>query len=62
MNRPQDFVWVPEDCVFDSSAECIGEHPDPPACMFPTPVAYAALKAELEHWKNESDIRKNAYE
>jgi uncharacterized coiled-coil DUF342 family protein len=49
MSEPREWVWVPEDHVFDGAPECLEKFPDAgPACRFPTQVAYDALAEKLK--------------
>lgn len=53
---PREWVWIPEDHVFDTAPDCLEAFPDAgPACLFPTSAAYYALQSELAAVKEMLD-------
>ena len=48
-----EYYWVPEDCMFKSGGDCLDKFPDlGAAALVVSHVAYDAIKAELEKYKN----------
>ncbi len=60
MNKPQEYYWVPEDCIFESAPDCLGEYPySGPACLVASHVFYENLKSAYAALKGENELLKD---
>lgn len=46
--KANNYLWVPEDCIFESAGDCIEAHPSPPACLVASHVAYEKAVGALK--------------